>query len=182
MQSNRKIRGFTLVEAIIAIAIVSTALGVGLPSYREWIQNSRIRNAAESIVNGLQIARSEAVKRNSLVRFQFTTGSGWTVGCVTPNVNCPAQIQRRFSSDGSSDAITVVTADGPTIVFDNFGRMVAPVPAVNTYTTIDVDVNSSMLAAALSRQLRIEVDIGGKTRMCDPNAVAVDDTRRCLGV
>jgi type IV fimbrial biogenesis protein FimT len=182
MRPSIKTRGVTLVEVIIGIAIVAMVLGFGLPSYKEWIQNSRIRNAAESIVNGLQIARSEAVKRNRLVQFQFTDGSGWTVGCVAPDANCPAEIQRRYSSDGSSDAVTIVAADGPIIVFDNFGRMTAPVPAINTYTVIDVDIDPSMLSAALSRQLRIEVDIGGKTRMCDPNVAAADDTRRCLGI
>lgn len=172
------VSGFTLIEAMIVIAIMAIVMALGMPSYKVWIQNTRIRNAAEAIQNGLKLARAEAVKRNSAVQFSLGTGSAWTVGCVTVTTSCPASIQSRSAGDGSSNTITVVAADATTIRFDQLGRMTAPTPVAG-FTTIDIDSSTTALAAADSRELRIRVDVGGGIRMCDPNVSATDDPRKC---
>ena len=46
--------------------VLGIMLALGLPSFVETIQNMQVRTAAESILDGLQIARSEAVRRNAL--------------------------------------------------------------------------------------------------------------------
>lgn len=180
--SMRPATGFTLIELMIGIAIVSIVLALGMPSYKAWIQNTRIRSAAESIMYGLQIARSEAVSRNAAVQFTLNVGSSWTVGCVIVNANCPATIQSRAAGDGSSSAITAVAADGTPVTFNNLGQMTTPTPvAPATFTGIDVDVNPAILSAAESRDLRVTVDVGGRIRMCDPNVALVvpPDSRAC---
>ena len=60
-------------ELLIGIAIIGILLALAAPNFAVWIQNSKIRTAAESIQNGLQLARAEAVRRNAQVRFQLTT-------------------------------------------------------------------------------------------------------------
>ena len=181
----RQATGFTLIELMIGIAIMSIVLALGMPSYKAWIQNAKIRSAAESIVYGLQIARSEAVSRNALVQFTLNVGSSWTV-CVVANVAanapCVTTIQTRAAGDGSSSAITVAAADGPTFRFDNLGRMTLPaLVAPTTTTSINVDVSPAILSAAESRDLRVTVDVGGRIRMCDPNVALVvpPDSRAC---
>ena len=47
--------GVSLLELMIAIAIGSVLLMLGIPSFKSWIQNTQTRTAAESILNGLQI-------------------------------------------------------------------------------------------------------------------------------
>jgi len=69
--SIRKELGFSLVELLVAIALIAVLVGLGAPSYQEWIESTRIRSAAESIQGGLQLARAEAVKRNTQVQFVF---------------------------------------------------------------------------------------------------------------
>jgi type IV fimbrial biogenesis protein FimT len=173
-------RGVTLIELMVGIAIVALVLGLGVPSYAEWIQNSRIRNAAESILNGLRLARSEAVTRNVPVQFKLAdSGPGWTVGCVTVTATCLATIQERAAGEGSSAAVTVAAADGKTFQFNSLGQMAAPVPAGGAVSTaINVDIDPSVLSAAKSRDLRVTVDVGGNVRMCDPN-VTSPDARAC---
>jgi len=60
-------RGFSLIELMVTITIVVLLILMALPSYSQWLTNTRIRNAAESIHNGLQFARNEAVQRNTNV-------------------------------------------------------------------------------------------------------------------
>jgi type IV fimbrial biogenesis protein FimT len=175
-----RVGGFTLIELMIGITVMAIVLALGMPNYSVWIQNTRLRNAAESILNGLQLARSEAVRRNTSVQFTLGAGSSWTVGCVTASADCPAAIQSRSTGEGSSTAITVAAADGTPIVFNNFGRMTAPVlgAGVNS-TAINVDVDAAVLSAAQSRDLRITINVGGNIRMCDPTVADSTDSRAC---
>lgn len=179
MVPNSREQGFTLIELMIAITIMGIVMALAIPSYRTFIQNSRIRNAAESIQNGLQVARSEAVRRNARVQFVWGAGSGWTVGCVTATASCPATIQSRATGEGSSDSIIVtsVPPGSTTVTFNNFGAVVA---SATTPTQFDIDVDAAVLPAADSRQLRVTIGTGGNSRMCDPEpTLSSSDPRKC---
>lgn len=176
MLSNK---GVTLIEMMIAITVIALLLGFGMPSYSTWIQNSQIRTATESIQNGLQLARAEAVRRNTPVQLAFDAlpASTWTITVV----NGGEQVQRRLAGDGSLNATVSVTSGAITtsagafsLAFNGLGRMTAPAAAA----AINVDVPTAILAADKSRDLRIAVGLGGDVRMCDPNVTA-GDSRAC---
>ncbi len=170
-----------MVELMIGIAIVGITLALGMPGYSNWILNSKLRAAAESIQSGLQVARSEAVRLNAPVKFTLGTGSSWVVGCVTTSTACPATIQSRATGEGSSTAVTVNAVDGTPITFDNFGRMIAPVPGAGSATQINVDIDPAVMAASKTRDLRITIGVSGNIKMCDPNLTATvpPDSRAC---
>lgn len=182
---HRTVSGFSLIELMIAIALLGIVLAMGFPTYTAWTQNVRIRNTAESMQNGLQIARAEAVRRNALVQFVLGANSDWTVGCV--NVvpdndgdgedDCPALIQSRPTAEGATADIIVTPTPGgsTTVVFNALGAVEnAPVP----FSQLDVDVSSSVLAPSESRELRLTLGIGGDVRLCDPQLPATD-VRAC---
>jgi len=58
----RRQQGVTLIELMVGIAILATLLAMGIPAFTGWIQDTQVRTAAESILNGLQTARAEAVR------------------------------------------------------------------------------------------------------------------------
>lgn len=68
-------RGFTLVELVITIAVMALILFVAIPSIGTWLDNTRIRNVADSLQNGLQLARGEAVRRNQNVSLWLVTST-----------------------------------------------------------------------------------------------------------
>jgi type IV fimbrial biogenesis protein FimT len=164
--------GVTLIELIIAVVIVGIVTALALPSYSNWIQNTRLRNGAESILNGLQLARAEAVRRNTNVQFTLGANTAWTVGCVAVTATCLANIQSHSAGDASSTAVTVTMVAGGAnpVVFNNLGRLVTAATSWN--------IDNNLLSAADSRDLRVVVSAGGTTRMCDPNVVA-PDSREC---
>lgn len=63
----KPIRGFTLIELVMSIAIVGILLTVGIPSFRELITNNRIVSQTNDFVSDLAHARAEAVRRNTRV-------------------------------------------------------------------------------------------------------------------
>lgn len=158
---------------MIAVVIMGIVLTLALPSFQIWIQNSQIRNAAESIQNGLQRARAEAVSRNTNVAFVLGANTSWVVSVVSSG----EVIESRSVNEGSKNVTrTVLPAGATTITFNNFGAIVAN--ADGSAILAQVDLDSSVLAPADSADLRVTVGIGGNSRMCDPNAPA-SSTRAC---
>jgi type IV fimbrial biogenesis protein FimT len=72
-------RGFTLIELVIAVAIVAILLVVGIPSLSDLMASQRVRSTANDLFMDLSYARSEAIKRNASVQL-IRTGSDWTGG------------------------------------------------------------------------------------------------------
>lgn len=164
--------GFSLVELMIAITVMAILLGLAVPSFKTWMQNSQIRNAAESIQNGLQRARAEAVTRNARVEFVLGADSSWVVKLVGG-----ANIDVRPANEGSRNVTrTVLPAGATTITFDNFGGVVANADASATLTRVDLD--SPLIAPADSQELRVTIGVGGNARMCNPN-LAAPNARAC---
>jgi len=73
-------KGFTLIELLITISIVAILLGVGLPSFVNFIDNNRVTSQANDLVYSFHMARSEAVKRGTEVRVTSIGGSDWNSG------------------------------------------------------------------------------------------------------
>ena len=55
-------RGFTLVELLVAIAIVAMISGISLMSFRSYLQEQRLRLTAAELENHLSTARTIALK------------------------------------------------------------------------------------------------------------------------
>jgi type IV fimbrial biogenesis protein FimT len=186
---RRQQRGLTLVEIAVVMTIAAILYMQAAPMFSVWIGNTQTRTAAESVLNGLQLARSEAIRRNRLVQLTFTNGAAasWTVGCSnpvdtgTPNVDdagdCLAVIQTRATAESSAQPqLTMTPADADTITFDSLGRITANIDGSNLATQIDV--TNPALSAANRRTLRLNLGAGGNVRMCDV-AVASSDPRGC---
>ncbi|MBI4743155.1 MAG: GspH/FimT family pseudopilin [Betaproteobacteria bacterium] len=184
-------RGFTLVELMIAVAVVGILLTQAVPSFSAWIQNAQIRNSAEAILNGLQLARAQAVQRNTSVEFALVaagtdpvaanvgatasvSGTNWIVRNYVqpPGANIAADfIQGRSGQEGSKNA-TVAAGQG-SFVFTSLGRLLNP-PAAN----VNIDVGSGNTYTN-KRTMRVIVSPGGQILMCDPNKVDPSNPQFC---
>ncbi len=196
MAAHRKPRGFTLIEIFIALLIVALLLLLGMPSFTTYLRNSEIRSTAESLVNGLRTATSEAANRNARVAFTLA-GNGdasWAINLVTDtDADCTDLVQppiQRYSKkeSGSNTTIAVIPAGKNAVCFNGLGRVwhqgVLPADHVQ-----QIDIDS--LVSGEARPLRIIVDDPNPAdpakprglRMCDPApalaALVPPDPRAC---
>lgn len=164
-------RGFTLIELMISVALLAVLLGIAVPNFQTWALNAQVRNAAESVANGLQRARAEAVARNTDVEFVLGTDSSWLVRVasdLTP-------IESRASSEGSKNVtIEALASDlataATTITYNNLGGVK---PAVNSLTRVNVSITGG------TKVLRVQIGAGGNARMCDPSLATGSSPRAC---
>lgn len=76
--------GFTLVELMITIAVLAVVMAIAVPSFQAVINRNRLVSASNEVVAALQLARMEAIRRNSRVELCPSTdgtscsGSAWS--------------------------------------------------------------------------------------------------------
>lgn len=80
---NRSRRGFSLIELVIAVAIMGILLSLAAPSFSAYLRNVKLRSAAEMFLTGIQLARSEAVRMNTSVEFLLTAADPLSTNVAT---------------------------------------------------------------------------------------------------
>lgn len=69
---SRTQQGLTLIELIIAMAVTGTMLTLAIPAVANWSDNNRMKATADALLSGLQLAKMEAVRRNTRAQFALT--------------------------------------------------------------------------------------------------------------
>lgn len=135
----RQCFGFTLVELMITVTIVAIVLVIGIPSFKNFVLNQRVKTASSQIFFALTLARSEAIKRNAEVRLVKTGTNwqdGWTVSTVTGSVTLSTQ-----------EALSNVAISGPasSVTYSAIGRLTGGVSP-----TFSVEGGSSARCVSVS--------------------------------
>jgi type IV fimbrial biogenesis protein FimT len=168
-----------------------------------WLNNSQIRTAGETLLAGLTLARVEAVKRNTTVRFQLvsdltsgcaltTSGTSWVVSLEDPSGSCddapsestsPKIIQAKSGSEGTTH-VAVAASGAATVHFNGLGRVTSPSGAANMTQILISNPGGGVCqhidaTNGTMRCLRIDISTGGEVKMCDPAVIDATDPRKC---
>jgi len=190
-------RGFTLIELMVAITVMALILFAALPSIGTWLDETRVRNVADSIQNGLQTARGEAIRRNQNMSFWLvtmadpgtlsddctlsSTSGSWVVSINSPLINCgkapsttvsPMIVTGRAVGGGRQVTVSALQPDNATaansITFDGFGRVANAGP-----------IGIVKVSATGTRELHVEISGAGAVRLCDHAVTDANDPRKC---
>lgn len=163
--------GFSLIELVIAMAIMGVLLARGVPTVTGWVQNAQIRTAAEGIQNGLQVARQQAVQLNTKVSFTLT-GSDWAITAVNP----ATAIQSRVNNVDTPNAS--VAGSQAVVVFNGMGRVSPSPSSLISFAVTNPNGGSCAAAGGAMRCMSVTVQSGGQIRLCDPK-LPTSDPQSC---
>ncbi|MGQ0545942.1 MAG: GspH/FimT family pseudopilin [Betaproteobacteria bacterium] len=196
--------GVSLIELMVGLAIAAFLLFLGVPEFANFLQNTQIRNAAETTLAGMTLAKAEAVRRNAPVRFQLvsdltagctvsgaalsnSTALSWVVSLenpagacnVAPSDTAPQIVQKKSAAEGSRNVL-VSTTGAPTLTFNGLGRVsgAGGLQRLDFRSASGVCVHVDDVNGTM-RCLAIMVTSGGSIKMCDPKVGDVTDPRHC---
>ncbi len=206
LTGRRRARGVTLIELAVALTVVALLLFAVLPSVGVWIRNTQVRNTASSIYTGMQVARNEAIRRNTAIRFSLvsltdsavmnntcalsSTGVSWVVSVRDPSSQCqytpssvaadandPMIVDKNAGGQGGRNVVTCANLGD--------GSAAADTVVFNGFGRVEnatpigiIDITNETLSNDY-RRFRIEVSPGGAVRMCDLAVTATTDARFC---
>ncbi|MFQ5597540.1 MAG: GspH/FimT family pseudopilin [Nitrospiria bacterium] len=118
--------GFSLIEAIVTVAILGVLVALATPNLLAWSANQSLRSFSSELQGDLQIARMTAINRSAPVTLRFNT--------LPPNIPAPNRYFV-FVDDGSGGGTArdlIQNGSEPTILVSR--------PAANgvSFNTINV--------------------------------------------
>lgn len=200
--------GFTLIEMLVAVTVLGLMLMATMPSATAWIRNLRLRTLSESMLGGLQQARAEAVRRNTLVTFWLvnqsnptvmdnsctlsSSGQAWVVSLDSPAGKCgsavststsPRIVAMQGAAQGTASSLRVRA-------YQIDGTTAASAITFNGFgrTTTRITGNNPVALIKVDyasssdgdRPLWILISPSGSVTLCDPNsAIPSTDPRYC---
>lgn len=131
--------GFTLIELMVAVSLLALLLALGGPSFNFLFRNVNLTAQANQFVAAVQLARSEAIRRNRSVTLSALADNqaqhweaGWLVWVDLDNNAAPGEgeVMRRFAAlDG-----TTLQGDTSSLRFAGSGFLDGHTPQAGNFT------------------------------------------------
>jgi prepilin-type N-terminal cleavage/methylation domain-containing protein len=128
--------GFTLIEVMIAVAIVGISAGLAIPNFAEWYVQTQLRQATSEVASQLTLSRMAGMNRNRSMDVTVTHSGGVvsvssvlsTGGSVINSASFPTHVKSVVGSPVtvSFSSMGVRTSGGTGLqtigVCDTYGR------------------------------------------------------------
>jgi type IV fimbrial biogenesis protein FimT len=100
---SRESLGFTIIELMVALALVVIIITIGMPSFTQMVANQRLTSQANDLVGDVLFARSEAASRGARVTL-CTSTNGTSCSGTAADWNRGRIVFVDLDADGTLDA------------------------------------------------------------------------------
>lgn len=165
--------GVTLIELLVAISILAILLTIGVPSFRDFFVENRVKAVTTDFLSSLNLARSEAIKRGGRVvvckssnptAANPTCSSGaWSQGWVVF-----VDVNNNAVRDAGETVLQAKSTVGQVTITDNFSTYISFTATGSTKTiagafqagTVTVCSSPSQQQVIINNRGRIQVQKG----------------------
>lgn len=177
IKGMKNTRGFTLIELMVAVAVLGLSLAFGVPAFQNSLANSALRSSTMEMITALNAARAEAVSQRKTIALKAVNddwNDGWMVdyseGAANWDDDDGTQTEplQRFDKRGT---VTLTEADGVTLVeFQSTGLMTDDAGAAETLSiTICDDRNDEIGRTIVVNQFgKLENQVHADASVCNP--------------
>lgn len=153
--ARQRPRGFTLIEAVIAMGVIALLMSLALPSFNDMMARARLRAAAEDLAIGLGNARLESLRPGAGAQ-HVTVQPGspwcWAVG-PGPQPDCRGTAPGAYKVVHGEDYPGVAMSGGVSAVFDG-SQQIAGITLAATFVS------------AQGQTLRVHMTPLGRASIC----------------
>jgi type IV fimbrial biogenesis protein FimT len=151
---RRRPRGLTLIEIVLALAVLAILGAIALPGYHARAERERLGGAAEALAADINEARFEAARQGRELHLNVVDGPGWCWAVATAS-DCPCgsgqACQLRSAREPDHPGVTL-HSPGP-VALGPDGRASRPGAGFE-------------LASARGLRLRVTVGAMGRAHIC----------------
>jgi len=170
--------GFTVIELMMAIAVVAIITSLALPSYRTILEKRQVTSGAEQLGAFLSSAQFESVKRNQFVAVNYQkNGGNWCLGMRagdTAAVDCDCTVTVAANAnacalDGTLKVFNASILNHPEVlqsVAISGGDDTLVYDPVRGLTQGAETAKLKLLSDAGSYALDVDVSVTGRVKIC----------------
>ena len=159
-------RGLTLIELMVALAIVALLMTLAVPSFGSVLARHRLKAAAEQLAADLAEARLLAAQRGHALHLNLHGGAPWC-WAVTTTSGCDCRVAQ------SCQLKTVRAADHPGVTLLDGRELRIDAPGLGTLRAAD---GHALLQGREGAALRVALTPLGRAKVCAPGAAVAGYT------
>jgi type IV fimbrial biogenesis protein FimT len=151
-------QGFTLIELMITLAVLAIVISLATPSFVTFINNNRTTSATNDLIASLNLARTEAIKRNGTVLIQSKNGTDWSEG-------------HRIRVSSTSEILRDVNPAHKSVIMDSDSNAVStisytPSGGVTTASTTTFTIDNCNEESGVARKKRLlQLNLSGSSTL-----------------
>ena len=162
--------GWTLLELLIALSIITIMLLIAVPSFKQLIAKQRIDTAGRDLVAAITLTRAEAIRRGERVDLMPLDGidwhSGWLIFVDANDNHVPDADEKIIHTHGALARHLMITShlhdrSAPYIAYISNGR-------TRTNANSQVPQVGHLELLLDGHQRRIILNFMGRPRLCNP--------------